>query len=78
MTTYTVIWRDGGDDFMLTQVNTVVEPEDMTNTDWVILAGEVEYADWDEVDRVAALADLLDGFDLLDVLVGAPQSALFG
>ncbi len=78
MTTYTVIWRDGGDDFMLTQVNTAVEPEDMTNTDWVILAGEVEYADWDEVDRVAALADLLNGFDLLDVLVGAPQSALFG
>lgn len=78
MTTYTVIWRDGGDDFMLTQVNTAVEPSDMTNTDWVILAAEVEYADWDEVDRVAAIADLLDGFDLLDVLIGAPQSALFG
>jgi hypothetical protein len=78
MTTYTVIWRDNGDDFMLTTVNTAVEPSDMTNTDWVLLAGEVEYADWDEVDRVAALADLLDGFDLLDVLVGAPQSALFG
>jgi hypothetical protein len=78
MTTYTVIWRDGGDDFMLTTVNTAVEPSDMTNTDWVILAAEVEYADWDEVDRVAAIADLLDGFDLLDVLIGAPQSALFG
>jgi len=77
MTTYTVIWRDGGDDFMFTTVNTVVEPSDMTSTDWVILAGEVEYADWDEVDRVAALADLLDGYDLLDVLVGEPQSALF-
>jgi hypothetical protein len=78
MTTYTVIWRDGGDDFMLTQVHTAVEPSDMTNTDWVILAAEVEYADWDDVDRVAAIADLLDGFDLLDVLIGAPQSALFG
>jgi hypothetical protein len=78
MTTYTVIWRDGGDDFMLTTVNTAVEPSDMTSTDWVILAAEVEYADWDEVDRVAAIADLLDGFDLLDVLIGAPQSALFG
>ncbi len=76
MTTYTVIWRDGGDDFMLTQVNTAVEPEEMTYTDWVLLAGEVEYADWDEADRVAALADLLDGYDLLDVLVGEPQSAL--
>ena len=78
MTTYTVIWRDGGDDFMLTTVNTAVEPSDITSTDWVILAAEVEYADWDEVDRVAAIADLLDGFDLLDVLIGAPQSALFG
>ncbi len=77
MTTYTVIWRDGGDDFMLTTVNTTVEPSDMTSTDWVILAAEVEYADWDEVDRVAAIADLLDGFDLLDVLIGEPQSALF-
>lgn len=76
MTTYTVIWRDGGDDFMFTTVNTAVEPSDMTSTDWVILAAEVEYAEWDEVDRVAAIADLLDGFDLLDVLIGAPQSAL--
>lgn len=73
---YTVIWRDGGDDFMLTTVRTAVEPAELTNTDWVIMAGEVEYAEWDEADRVAALADLLDGYDLLDVLVGVPQSAL--
>ena len=73
---YTVIWRDGGDDFMFTTVRTTVEPAELTNTDWVIMAGEVEYAEWDEADRVAALADLLDGYDLLDVLVGVPQSAL--
>ena len=73
---YTVIWRDGGDDFMFTPVRTAVEPAELTNTDWVIMAGEVEYAEWDEADRVAALADLLDGYDLLDVLVGVPQSAL--
>lgn len=73
---YTVIWRDGGDDFMLTTVRTAIEPAELTNMDWVIMAGEVEYAQWDEVDRVAALADLLDGYDLLDVLVGVPQSAL--
>jgi hypothetical protein len=76
MTTYTVIWRDGGDDFMLTEVSTVIDPAELTNTDWVILAGEVEYAEWDEVDRVAAMADLLDGYDLLDVFIGVPQSAL--
>ena len=76
MTTYTVIWRDGGDDFMLTEVSTVIDPAELTNTDWVILAGEVEYAEWDEVDRVAAMADLLNGYDLLDVFIGVPQSAL--
>ena len=73
---YTVIWRDGGDGFMFTTVRTAVEPAELTNTDWVIMAGEVEYAEWDEVDRVAALADLLEGYELLDVLVGVPQSAL--
>ena len=73
---YTVIWRDGGDDFMFTTVRTSVEPAELTNTDWVIMAGEVEYSEWDEADRVAALADLLDGYELLDVLVGVPQSAL--
>lgn len=73
---YTVIWRDGGDDFMFTTVRTAIEPAELTNTDWVIMAGEVEYAEWDEADRVAALADLLEGYDLLDVLVGVPQSAL--
>lgn len=73
---YTVIWRDGGDDFMFTAVRTAIEPAELTNTDWVIMAGEVEYAQWDESDRVAALADLLDGYELLDVLVGVPQSAL--
>lgn len=78
MTTYTVIWRDCGDDFMFTEVTTAVDPAELTNTDWVIMAGEVEYAQWDEVDRVAALADLLEGYELLDVLVGVPQSALVG
>ena len=76
MKSYTVIWRDGGDDFMLTEVETAVDPNHMTNGDWAFLAGQVEYAEWDEVDRVAALADLLDGYELLDVLVGHPQSVL--
>ncbi len=78
MNTYTVIWRDSGDDFMFTEVTTAVDPAELTNTDWVVMAGEVEYAQWDDADRVAALADLLDGYELLDVLVGTPQSALVG
>jgi len=76
MKSYTVIWRDGGDDFMLTEVETAVDPNLMTNGDWVFLAGEVEYAEWDEVDRVAALADLLDDYELLDVVVGSLVSVL--
>jgi hypothetical protein len=76
MKSYTVIWRDDGDDFMITEVETAVDPNHMTNADWVLLAGEVEYAEWDEVDRVTALAILLDGYELLDVLVGHPQSVL--
>jgi hypothetical protein len=76
MTTYTVIWRDDSDDFMFTEVKTAVEPAELTSTDWVIMAGEIEYAEWEETERVVALAALLDGFELLDVLVGTPQSAL--
>ncbi len=78
MNTYTVIWRDAGEDFMFTEVTTAVDPAELTNTDWVVMAGEVEYAQWDDADRIAALADLLDGYELLDVLVGTPQSALVG
>ena len=67
---YTVIWRDGGDDYMFTAVSTAIEPAELTNMDWVIMAGEVEYADWDEADRITALAILLDGYDLLAVVKG--------
>ncbi len=41
MNTYTVIWRDSGDDFMFTEVTTAVDPAELTNTDWVVMAGEV-------------------------------------
>ena len=78
MQTYTVIWRDNGDEFMFTEVQTTDDPADIPTIGWVQTAAAVEYADWDEADRIAAIADLLtDGFELLDVLVGTPQSALF-
>lgn len=78
MNTYTVIWRDDGDDFMFTEVNTAVDPAELTTTEWVMLAAEVEYAEWGQEDRIAAMADLLDGYELLDVMVGTPQSVLSG
>lgn len=76
MKSYTVIWRDGGDDFMFTVVDTDKDPNMITNSNWIEWAAEIEYADWDEADRVAALADLLDDYELLDVLAGTPESVL--
>lgn len=71
MQTYTVIWRDGGDDYMFTEVQTSDDPADVPIIGWVQTAAAVEYADWDEVDRIAAIADLLEhGFDLLNVVKG--------
>jgi hypothetical protein len=71
MQTYTVIWRDGGDDFMFTEVQTSDDPADVPNIGWVQTAAAVEYADWDEADRIQAIADLLtDGYDLLAVVNG--------
>lgn len=70
---YTVIWRDGGDDFMFTEVTTVSDPAELATLDWVMLAAEVEYQDWDETERVAAMAALLDGYDFLAVIEGVPR-----
>lgn len=71
MQTYTVIWRDNGDDFMFTNVQTNDDPADVPSVGWVQTAAAVEYADWDEIDRIAAMAALLsDGYDLLAVVKG--------
>lgn len=77
MQLYTVIWRDAGDDFMVTEVRTSQDPQEMVSFDWVQRAAEIEYVDWDDADRIAAIADLLtDGFDLLDVVKGKLESVL--
>jgi hypothetical protein len=77
MQTYTVIWRDLGDDFMFTEVQTIDDPADVPVVEWVRRAAEVEYADWDEASRIAAIADLLmEGYDLLDVVKGEQESVL--
>lgn len=77
MQTYTVIWRDNGDEFMITEVQTTDDPADIPSIGWVQTAAAVEYADWDEADRIVAIADLLtDGFDLLAVVKGKLESVL--
>lgn len=71
METYTVIWRDNGDDYMFTEVHTTDDPADIPNIGWVQTAAAVEFADWDEVDRIQAIADLINhGYDLLAVVKG--------
>lgn len=77
MQSYTVIWRDGGDDFMFTEVQTSDDPADVPNIGWVQTAASVEYAQWDEVDRIQAIAELLtSGYELLDVVKGKLESVL--
>jgi len=77
MTTYTVIWRDAGDDYMFTVVNTDTHPNDMSWIDWVLLAADVEYASWDALEREEAKDYLKDdGYYLLDVVHGTLVSVL--
>ena len=72
MQTYTVIWRDAGDDFMFTEVQTNDEPGDVPSIGWMQLAAEVEYAEWEnEAERITAIAELIqNGYDLLAVVKG--------
>lgn len=77
MSIYTVIWRGNHDDFMFTEVE--LDEEVARNTsglEWVLEAAEVEYADWEEQERVAVKAELLDSYELLDVLEGKLKSVL--
>lgn len=76
MQTYTVIWRDDSDDYMFTEVQTTDDPQDVPLIGWVQTAAAVEYAEWDEAERITAIADLLNGFDLLDVVKGKLESVL--
>jgi hypothetical protein len=71
MQTYTVIWRDDGDDYMFTVVDMgILDPLQMTNLEWVLEAADVEYVEWPEQEQIQAKADLLDGFELLAVVKG--------
>jgi hypothetical protein len=71
MQKYTVIWRGRCDEFMFTVVETTDDPEDVPAVGWAQTAAAIEWADWDNVDRIAAMADLLTrGFDLLAVVKG--------
>lgn len=71
---YTVIWRDGGDFYTVTVVDTDKDPAQISSLDWVLMAAEVEYALWDESDKNDAL-DYIENhsYDFIGVLKGEPE-----
>lgn len=70
MKTFTVIWRDNGDDYFATKVEIEDDMEgQFEESDFVMMAAEVEYAD--DEDRVALLDELSEkGYDLIGVIRG--------
>ena len=72
MKTYTVIWRDQGDDYMFTEVNTTDNPADLSSLNWIQSAASVEYASYPADELAEILDDLAEnGYDLLNVVEGS-------
>jgi hypothetical protein len=75
MAKYTVIWRDNGDEFMVTTVEMAdeVDPQQVDNNDWADLAHLAECnangIPLDESEFSAAR----DGYDLITVIKGVPD-----
>lgn len=54
---------------MFTEVQTIDDPADVPDIGWVMTSASVEYADWNELERITAIANLLEyGYDLLAVV----------
>lgn len=70
MAKFTVIWRDEGDDYMVTNIER--ENADVQSRfDWVEAAALVEYAHMTEAELDEALDDLeQNGYDLIGVAEG--------
>lgn len=70
MQTYTVIWRDSGDDYMITTVAVNQDQAaNMSSQDFVLMAAETEYAEFE--DKADILADIEEnGYDLIGVIFG--------
>jgi hypothetical protein len=76
MKQYTVIWRDNGDDYMVTTVELgdVIDARQMSTNEWADLAyaAECKSNDWTEEDMEDYLPSR-DGYDLISVIVGVPE-----
>jgi len=72
MRTYTVIWRDNGDDYMITdvQLGDVIDPLQVSNNEWADLAwaAECDAAGYNAEERATFSAE--DGYDLICVFEG--------
>jgi len=67
---FTVIWRDQGDEYMVTTVDVPEEQAgNMTSQDFVLEAARVEYAGFEDLEDT--LDDLIEkGYDLIGVILG--------
>lgn len=76
MALYTVIWRDNGDDFMITTVELgdVIDARQMDTNEWADLAYETECKanGWTDEDMEGYLPSN-DGYDLITVIAGVPE-----
>jgi hypothetical protein len=71
MTTYNVIWRDAGDEFIVTALDLHENvANDMTSQDYVLAAATLEHEGSEE--ELAEWIEELktDGYDLIGVFVG--------
>lgn len=71
MTTYNVIWRDAGDEFIVTALDLHENvANDMTSQDFVLAAATLEH-EVSESELAEWLEELkTDGYDLIGVFVG--------
>ena len=76
MAQYTVIWRDNGDDYMVTTVELADDrdPHSVDNNEWADLAYAAECADNDwTAEDMAGYLPSNDGYDMISVIVGVPE-----
>jgi len=76
MAKYTVIWRDCGDDFLVTTVELgdIIDPNQVSTNEWADMAHriECEHSDWTE-EEIEEYLPSRDGYDLISVIRGVPD-----
>jgi hypothetical protein len=74
MALYTVIWRDNGDDFMITTVELgdVIDPHQVSTNEWADLAHAAELKA-NGIPPEESEFNSEDGYDLITVIKGVPE-----